>query len=180
MYRTFLLAFLILPLSGCLSASSPSEPSTGPAPTDPGPTGAEPGHDGQSGERGADGSPAPAPRPGLVRKEFFSQDFSLNSLKPGGPIQVQVPEGAARVLMSLDYQTGAYQDPAFTLGECHKVSPVSGTGVSANGSSVNAGGSTSRGVLYDCGALSAGSQSITWTLTGTLQGHVKLYADMPA
>ncbi|MCA1812288.1 MAG: hypothetical protein LC623_09815 [Halobacteriales archaeon] len=116
----------------------------------------------------------------MIRKEILSEDFDLNSIQPGGPIQVEVPQGAVKILMSLDYQTGAYQDAAFTLGACHNVSPVRGTGVSADGSSVNAGGSISRGVLYDCGTLSAGSQSITWTLTGTLQGHVKLYADMPA
>src|SRR5438105_3569039 len=119
------LAFFILPLSGCLShaqtASSTSPPTATAAPA---------GHAGQNGAAGRDGTPAPPPGGNVERKEILSQDFDLNSAQPSGPIPVTVPQGAVKVLLSLDYGTGAYQDASFTLGDCKNVSPVTGTTIS--------------------------------------------------
>ncbi|HUR63531.1 MAG TPA: hypothetical protein VM241_03520, partial [Candidatus Thermoplasmatota archaeon] len=100
-----------------------------------------------------------------------------NSAQPTPPIGVQVPTGAAKVLMALDYEAGAYKDASFTLGECKNVSPVTGTAASAAGAT--AGGTVNRGVQYDCGKLE-GAQQVTWSLTGTLRGHITVYADVPA
>jgi hypothetical protein len=174
MMRTLLvLAFLVLPLSGCLTHSaSPSSM----APTTPEPTGSA----GAKGADGAPGGPSPPPAQGLVRKEILSQGFDLNSAQPSPPIAVLVPTSAAKVLLALDYETGAYKDASFTLGECKGVSPVTGTGASVAGAAVQGSGTVNRGAQYDCGKLAEGAQQVTWSLTGTLRGHITVYADVPA
>ena len=178
MNRLLLLAFLLLPLSGCLTHQGvPSTPPTASPTQAAAPTNA--GQAGQNGAQGPSGTPAPNASSALTRKEILSEDFNLNGFGPATPIQVQVPPGAVKVFMALDYQTGIYQNASFTLGNCDHVSPVTGTAVSQNGTTVNMAGSVTMGVLYDCGAISAGEQKITWTLTGMLQGRVKVYADLP-
>ncbi|HUR63974.1 MAG TPA: hypothetical protein VM241_05790 [Candidatus Thermoplasmatota archaeon] len=174
MMRTLLVLAFLLPLSGCLTHSA-STTSTAPttAPT------TAPGSDGAKGADGAPGGPASPPAQGLTRKEILSQDFSINSAQPGPPIAVQVPTSAAKVLLALDYQAGAYKDASFTLGACKNVSPITGTAASVAGADVQNGGTVNRGVQYDCGKLE-GAQQVTWSLTGTLRGHITVYADVPA
>lgn len=164
-----LLAFLLLPVSGCLDSEA----------TDPAGPG-EPVADPQDEAGGRQGRPSesdegkPVDRANLT--VILSQDFQIDSVQGGEPIPVTVPEGTSNVYMALDYRDGAYNDASFTLGECRGVAETEGTAAEAQNAGVFVG-SMKAGVLFGCGPLPPGVHDVTWKLTGVLMGHITVYAD---
>ena len=161
---------LSLLLAGCSGKETPSQTTTDDGPSqDPG----------IREDNGADSNDT-GPAPGQVRKTILEQDFVIDSNSPGGTDPVTVPSNVTHVWLTMDYTFGAFQDAGFTLGGCHHVSTDTSTAVYTPNGQSHLNGNVSPGELFDCGAMPAGAASISWSLTGHAEGHLTVFADVPA
>lgn len=132
-----------------------------------------------AGSPGGTAGAAPAADEGAtMRQAILDQEFTIGAEGPTGSFDVEVPQGTVAVFLKLEYRSGAFQDPSFTLGECVRVTPIEGVAVMAEGGYAGTG-SMSGGVLYECGAMAPGTHQLQWEVgNGFVQGHLTVYADV--
>ena len=155
------LVALCLPLTGCMD-EGPSEP-----------VGSDPPDAGSGGTGPASNDTK------LVEVLYYG--FLINGAEGNGTIGLEVPPGSLSIYLSVVFLNGAYQNAAFTLGECQKISPFMGTAASAGGLFDAGLGVRDRAALHECGDVPDGPQAISWGIeAGSLQGRLMVYAEVPA